>query len=39
MNASYANSVKYLIIGGYAVIQYAEARYTIDADLLSQIPD
>lgn len=27
------NSVKYLIIGGYAVIQYAEPRYTKDLDL------
>jgi predicted nucleotidyltransferase len=28
-----ANSVKYLIIGGYAVIQYAEPRYTKDLDV------
>ena len=27
------NKVKYLIIGGYAVIQYAEPRYTKDLDL------
>lgn len=27
------NQVKYLIIGGYAVIQYAEPRYTKDLDL------
>jgi predicted nucleotidyltransferase len=27
------NSVRYLIIGGYAVIQYAEPRYTKDLDL------
>lgn len=27
------NDVKYLIIGGYAVIQYAEPRYTKDLDL------
>jgi len=28
-----ANKVKYLVIGGYAVIQYAEPRYTKDLDL------
>ena len=28
-----ANSVRYLVIGGYAVIQYAEPRYTKDLDL------
>ena len=28
-----ANSVKYLIIGGYAVVQYAEPRYTKDLDI------
>jgi hypothetical protein len=27
------NSVRYLIIGGYAFIQYAEPRYTKDLDL------
>jgi len=27
------NHVRYLIIGGYAVIQYAEPRYTKDLDL------
>jgi len=27
------NNVRYLIIGGYAVIQYAEPRYTKDLDL------
>jgi len=27
------NKVKYLIIGGYAVIQYAEPRYTKDLDI------
>ena len=27
------NKVRYLIIGGYAVIQYAEPRYTKDLDL------
>ncbi|PKO22693.1 MAG: hypothetical protein CVU38_08030 [Chloroflexi bacterium HGW-Chloroflexi-1] len=28
-----ANQVKYLVIGGYALIQYAEPRYTTDLDL------
>jgi len=28
-----ANQVKYLVIGGYALIQYAEPRYTEDLDL------
>ncbi|MBN1264370.1 MAG: hypothetical protein JXA25_02675 [Anaerolineales bacterium] len=28
-----SNNVRYLIIGGYAVIQYAEPRYTKDLDL------
>ena len=27
------NQVKYLVIGGYALIQYAEPRYTKDPDL------
>lgn len=27
------NGVRYLVIGGYAVIQYAEPRYTEDLDL------
>ena len=27
------NNVKYLVIGGYAVIKYAEPRYTKDLDL------
>ncbi len=27
------NNVKYLVIGGYALIQYAEPRYTKDIDL------
>ena len=27
------NKVKYLVIGGYAVIQYAEPRYTKDIDI------
>jgi len=28
-----ANQVQYLVIGGYALIQYAEPRYTEDLDL------
>lgn len=28
-----ANQVKYLVIGGYALIQYGEPRYTKDLDL------
>jgi hypothetical protein len=28
-----ANNVKYLIIGGYALVQYAEPRYTKDLDI------
>ena len=28
-----ANNVRYLVIGGYAVIQYAEPRYTKDLDV------
>ena len=28
-----ANNVRYLVIGGYAVIQYAEPRYTKDLDI------
>jgi len=27
------NKVKYLIVGGYAVIRYAEPRYTKDLDI------
>lgn len=27
------NNIRYLVIGGYAVIQYAEPRYTKDLDL------
>jgi predicted nucleotidyltransferase len=27
------NNVRYLVIGGYAVVQYAEPRYTKDLDL------
>lgn len=33
LNLFNANSVKYLVIGGYALIQYAEPRYTKDLDL------
>jgi hypothetical protein len=29
----YDNNVRYLVIGGYAFIQYAEPRYTSDLDL------
>ena len=29
-----ANGVKYLVIGGYALIQYTEPRFTKDLDLL-----
>ena len=28
-----ANNVKYLVIGGYAVVQYAEPRFTKDLDV------
>jgi hypothetical protein len=28
-----ANNVKYLVVGGYALIQYAEPRFTKDLDL------
>jgi hypothetical protein len=28
-----ANSVRYLVVGGYALIQYAEPRFTKDLDL------
>ena len=28
-----ANSVRYLVIGGYALVQYAEPRFTKDLDL------
>ena len=27
-------SVKYMVIGGYAVVQYAEPRFTKDLDVL-----
>ena len=33
LNILNANNVKYLVIGGYAYIQYAEPRYTKDLDL------
>jgi len=29
-----ANKVKYLVIGGYAVVQYAEPRFTNDLGVL-----
>ena len=29
-----AREVKYLVIGGYAVVQYAEPRFTKDLDIL-----
>lgn len=31
------NQVRYLVIGGYAVVQYAEPRYTKDLDLWTGI--
>lgn len=33
LNRFNANNVRYLIIGGYAVIQYAEPRYTKDLNI------
>ncbi len=33
LNLFNASNVKYLVIGGYALIQYAEPRYTKDLDL------
>ena len=33
LNLFNANNVKYLVIGGYALIQYAEPRYTKDLDI------
>ena len=33
LNLFNANHVKYLVIGGYALIQYAEPRYTKDLDI------
>ena len=37
LNIFNANKVKYLIIGGYAVIQYAEPRFTKDLDVLISV--
>ena len=34
LNIFKRNSVKYLVIGGYAFIQYAEPRFTKDLDIL-----
>ena len=34
LNLFNANQVRYLVIGGYAVIRYTEPRYTKDLDLL-----
>ena len=28
------HNVKYMVVGGYAVVQYAEPRYTKDLDVL-----
>lgn len=40
LNLFKANNVKYLVIGGYAVIQYTEPRFTKDLDLwISTHPD
>ncbi len=36
LNLLNANNVKYLIIGGYALIQYAEPRFTKDLDIWIQ---
>ena len=33
LRLSNANSVKYLVVGGYALIQYAEPPFTKDLDL------
>ena len=33
LNLFNASNVKYLVVGGYALIQYAEPRYTKDLDL------
>ena len=33
LNLFNRNNVKYLVIGGYALIHYAEPRYTKDLDL------
>ena len=32
------NRVRYLVVGGYAVVQYAEPRFTNDLDLHSLHP-
>lgn len=37
LNIFNANKVKYLIIGGYAVIQYAEPRFTKDLDIFISV--
>lgn len=34
LNLFNANHVRYLVIGGYAVVRYTEPRYTKDLDLL-----
>ena len=40
LNLFKANHVKYLVIGGYAVVQYTEPRFTKDLDLwVSTQPD
>ena len=40
LNLFKANNVKYMVIGGYAVVQYAEPRFTKDLDLwISTQPD
>ena len=36
LNLFNANKVKYLVVGGYAQLQYAEPRYTKDLDLWIQ---
>jgi hypothetical protein len=40
LNLFKANHVKYMVIGGYAVVQYTEPRFTKDLDLwISTHPD
>lgn len=40
LNLFKANNVKYMVIGGYAVVQYTEPRFTKDLDLwISTQPD
>lgn len=40
LNLFKANRVKYMVIGGYAVVQYTEPRFTKDLDLwISTDPD